>query len=324
MPSNVKRLFLGGAALVLAMSLAHRARGDEPKPESKEARAERLFKEGDAHMEAKRTDLACRAFAQSQEIDPKLGTLLNLAFCHETLGLVATAYAEYNEAAAWAAQRGQRDREEFARQRAAQVAPRMSRARFELPKNQEVAQLELDGNFVPRARWSAFHFLDPGEHLLKVSAPGKKTRALPFKVGDNAAQETIVVAPLEEDVPEQQLVPLTEASTNRRRTLTFVVGGIAVVGLAAGTFLGVRTLQLRDAGQIHCRGKECDPQGVAALDDAHDFATFANIAFGVGLLASGVATYLLVTAPARAQRTVARVAPLVGTREAGVSLVGAW
>jgi hypothetical protein len=287
--------------------------------ESSIMRAERRFKEGEQLFDAKKIAEACAAFAESHDLDPKLGTLLNLAFCHETQGRTATAWNEFNEAAAWAAQRGQSDREAFAHQRAMELARKMPRVEVEVAPG--ITLVEIDDEPLPRARWGKAIFVDPGEHRLRAAAPNKKPRLISFRVEPGISFSEIVLAPLEDEPPPTPKVEddaVTEASANRRRTLTFIVGGVGVLGLAIGTFFGVRTLQKRDAARTHCAGSICDAQGVESYDDAHTAATVSTIAYGIGLAAGAAATYLLITAPSRARPVT------VSVRGMGLSVEGRW
>src|SRR4051812_18986266 len=79
--------------------------------------AEALFQDGRRLMGAGQYEAACRKFAASQRLDPGVGTMLNLADCHEQLGLTATAWAEYHDIVAAARAAGSKDRAETAERR---------------------------------------------------------------------------------------------------------------------------------------------------------------------------------------------------------------
>ena len=61
-----------------------------------------------------------------QRLDPKLGTLLNLAVCHEAQHKYATAWAEFTSAFTLAQRDGQRPRQEFARKRIQQLEGKLT------------------------------------------------------------------------------------------------------------------------------------------------------------------------------------------------------
>src|SRR5437899_11188432 len=71
--------------------------------------AEALFEQGRELMTAQKFSDACPKFADSQKLDPKSSTLLNLANCYEKAGRSATAWATYREAAALAKNEGHED-----------------------------------------------------------------------------------------------------------------------------------------------------------------------------------------------------------------------
>src|SRR5262245_3168255 len=97
------------------------------------AAAETLFTEGRTLMQAGRYDVACDNLAESQRLDPAVGTLLNLADCREHQGRTATAWAIWLEAAAAARTAGQAERESLARQRAEALKTRLVTLTIEVP-----------------------------------------------------------------------------------------------------------------------------------------------------------------------------------------------
>src|SRR6516165_10100597 len=88
------------------------------------AAAQAMFDEGQKAMQAGDFNTACPKLAESQRLDPGVGTLTNLAVCHEKAGLIASAWAEYLEVVTEAQRAGGAQnlkRAEFAKQHAADL-----------------------------------------------------------------------------------------------------------------------------------------------------------------------------------------------------------
>src|SRR5258706_6398517 len=112
-----------GVALACAwMFLQGSAQGQARDP----AGAEKLFAEARKLLDAGKYAEACQRLADSQKLDPGVGTLLNLAQCYEKMGRTATAWATYHEAAAAARANGQMYREQKAARAADGLVPNLS------------------------------------------------------------------------------------------------------------------------------------------------------------------------------------------------------
>lgn len=136
-----------------------------------DAEGERLFREGRELMLEGRFDEACPKIAESQRIDPHVGTLLNLAACHERQGKFASAWVEYQRALTTARSEGQTDRERLAEERIAVVEPRVPwvtiRASSSTPADVEIT---LDGAVVARAAIGKEMPVDAGEHVVRATS----------------------------------------------------------------------------------------------------------------------------------------------------------
>jgi serine/threonine-protein kinase len=158
--------------LLCAAALPSAARADASAQER--AAAQALFDDARKLMADKKFAEACPKLEESQRIDPGLGTLLNLAECQAQIGKTASAWANFLEAAYQAKNAGQTKRETAARERAQKLEPKLSKltiiaapgAKVEIRRDGAVIAPSLVGTAVP---------VDPGEHLVTASAPGKAT-----------------------------------------------------------------------------------------------------------------------------------------------------
>lgn len=156
--------------------------------------AEELFRQGRALLVAGQLQQACAQLQASQRLEPRLGTQLNIAFCQERLGQLATAWQGFQQAASTA--RAQRDgeRERFARERAAALAPRVPRLRLRLPEGTaEQPELTLDG--APLAPGAEELPLDPGEHVVSARRDGAEYWRTRLTLRESERAEVVVPAP---------------------------------------------------------------------------------------------------------------------------------
>ncbi|MCA9632308.1 MAG: hypothetical protein KC766_31865, partial [Myxococcales bacterium] len=128
------------------------------------ATAEALFQQAKKLKDAENYEEACPKFAASNKLDPALGTLLNLADCHEQQGLTASAWAEFLEAATLARRAGQVDRAQVAQERATALESRLVRVSIVVKGKSRIDGLEIkqDGSPVYAATWNTPVPIDPG------------------------------------------------------------------------------------------------------------------------------------------------------------------
>src|SRR5262249_32596115 len=134
-------------------------------------------------------------------IQPKLGTLLNLAICHERQGRTATSWAELTLAIDQARQRRRRDHETFARQHLAALSAQLS---LVVPQWQRPAPhptFEIDDVPMGEAAVGTALPLDPGEHRVRVSAPGRLAWEQTITVGRGPVTRTLAIPELAVDRP---------------------------------------------------------------------------------------------------------------------------
>ena len=141
------------------------------------AAAELLFTEARQLVSEGKYTEACPKFAQSQQLDPATGTLLNLADCYERAGKTASAWMTWLDAATAAKATGQTDRERLARQRSAALQPRLVYLTIKVPDASRIAGISVTRNGEPvrEALWDTSVPVDPDRYTVAASAPGRKS-----------------------------------------------------------------------------------------------------------------------------------------------------
>lgn len=262
------------------------------------ARADVLFDEGKALLEAKDYAAACPKLAESHRLEPGGGSALALAICREGEGKTASAFAAYGDALFYAKRDQRKDREDHATAKMIELEPRLPKLRIVVSaaaKAQGV-RVALDREPLgPALEGTAAH-LDPGEHELSASAPGLPTRVVKVVAVPGQTIE-LVVEPL---VVERVAVPAVPPAVADRglgatRTAGLVVGAVGVVGVAFGTYYGLRALSLGDDVARRCPSSPCGDR--AAVDDndrAHGYARVSDwtLLGGGSLVVVGAAMYL--------------------------------
>lgn len=160
--------------------------------------AEQLFRDGRKFMKEGKLADACDHFERSYRLEPKSGTLLNLADCQEQLGHTASAWDTFLRAKELAVQAHDKRREAEANRRAAAVEGRL--AKLTLVVDHPVAGLVIRRNdaILKPAAWNMTAPLDPGEYRFEASAPGY----LPWSTTTTLApaqHATVEMQPLVED-----------------------------------------------------------------------------------------------------------------------------
>jgi len=107
------------------------------------------------------------------------------------------------------------------------------------------------------------------------------------------------------------------------RTAGWISGGVGIAGLAVGTIFGI--VAISDKSAANCRGNsDCNASDVSSAKSAATVST-VGIIVGSVLLAGGAG--LVLFAPkgdASPAASSLRLMPLVGARDAGMMLGGAW
>ncbi|MDB4939484.1 MAG: hypothetical protein JWP87_6456 [Labilithrix sp.] len=315
------------------------------RAQDQSALAETLFQDAKKLMADRDYTNACPKLAESYRLDPGNGTRLALALCYEGQGKTASAWSLFTEVVAAARQENRSDRETIARAHVASLEPKLSRLVIEVPSSAaRVAGLEVkrDGIVTAEPAWGTAVPVDPGEHVVEASGPGKKRWRSTVKIGPKPDRVTLSIPMLEDETIVAQPTPVVprsgqppavdgataEAGGSGRRTTGFIVVGVGVAALGVGAFFGVRAITKSSEAKSLCSTDACtNPDAVSINSDAKTAARVADVVIGAGLVAVVVGTYLVLSspkgAPARSTKSF-DVRPSADRHGGGVSLQSTW
>ena len=313
-------------------ALASPSRAD-PTAEDK-ALAAMLFKEARELLEHDEIDKACRKFQESQRIDPSGGTLLNLAACFEKQGRIASAWAEFNEALAWARRDDRGDRVQYAYEQMKALEPRLSFVIVDATSSAHLAGFEVrrNGTVVQRAAWGSRIPVDPGKHTIEATSQGYQPWRSEIVVQGQASEVRVVIPPLTAapapkptpvSAPAEPAQPAPTASQSSSVPWpAYALAGVGIVGIGVGSYFGLRAFSKNDEADKQCPGGTCSDEGLELTDEAGTAADVSTVAFAVGAVALGAgATVWLVSGEEREVQTT-RWTPTVGPGHASVSWSG--
>ena len=283
------------------------------------AAAQALFNEGKRLMAAGNYAEACPKFAESQRLDPGIGTMLWLADCHAKTGRNASAWALFAEAEALAAKQGDK-RVAIAREEAKKLEPMLSKLVIDVSAVRDVSDLEIkrDGVVLGRPLWGGPIPTDPGPHRITASAPDKTTWEGTVTVPHDGGTATIAIPALADAPPppppavaaDAPAGPAPDPTRGRtQRVLGIALVGLGVAGAAVGSYFGLQVGSKKDESDPHCSGNDCNATGYELRKDALTAATISDVAFiaaGAALVGGAV---LYFTAPKPLKATVG-AAPL--------------
>ncbi|MEP7126800.1 MAG: hypothetical protein ABJE95_38070 [Byssovorax sp.] len=298
-------------------------------------------------MAAGQSEAACPKFAASQKLDPGMGTKFRLAECYEKVGKTASAWALFLEIGDEARSTKRPEREEIARTRAAALAPKLARMNILVaPASASLPGLVVlrDGTTLDSAISGVALPVDPGEHVLRATAPGKIAwESKPVVAQPSKTVE--VTVPALEDQPRVAVATITppDSPAIERRSLVPLVllGGVAVVTAAfGGIMLGLSGGKANDANAqaASLKGARCvAPPGTntnaacttlvntaKSADSLHNAGV--GMFVGAGVLGAAAITYLLL--PPRVAKkpstTGLRATPVVGPDGAALLVSGSF
>jgi tetratricopeptide (TPR) repeat protein len=262
-----------------------------------DARAKALFDEGKTAFAEGNYGKACDKLAASYKLAQLSSTRGLLAACYEKIGKLASAWVAYRDSAAIAERQGNAERAQAARDKAAELEPKLAKLAIDITAVAKVDGIEItiDGVAQPRAALDTPLPIDGGPHVVAADALGWKRWQTTIDIADGEKQRTAVPA-LVADPAELEAAKggggFKRLPPRKLAGLGLAGGGAITLGVAAA--FGV-------AAKLEWNGSHCTSDGLCpdldAKAKADSAARTANIATvlgvaGVALAATGVVLYV--------------------------------
>lgn len=267
------------AALVLGLVLfAGTAHADSKSA----AAADLLFQQGRELFSQEKYAEASDRFLRSNQLDPAVGTLLNLGDCYKRLGKSASAVAAYRDAGTLAKSRADDKRLAVAEDEVRQLEPKLARLRIVIGAATQGATLLLNGEPVDPSKFASPTPVDPGEETLEASAPGRKSWFVTVQA-EAGTIKTITVPALESRSPGNPLATGLE-----------IGGGIALgAALTFGAIAMFKWSSVEDAcPEQRCPTRRALNEQSGAANTAQILAHASTVTAIVGAAALGLGLYL--------------------------------
>lgn len=243
-PRHTHLRALAPALVGLALAATPLTADADGKPRSK---AEALFDEGRALYDAGKFDLACEKLAESDAVEPAIGTMGLLASCEESRGKLARAYAHFLEAAE-RARRANDKRITFALDSATRLTTRLATLVIEASHPGGVT-IARNGVVVPHGELGLGVLVDPGDVEVVARTDGASWSSKVKLVG---GQRAVVKIPAlaGATAEEQPLKSLAGEPAKPLRTVGLVIGAAGLGGIFAGIGLGVAAADQGSKGLV--------------------------------------------------------------------------
>jgi hypothetical protein len=322
------RYGLSACSLLLVLASATQALAE---PHDDAAAAQALFEQGKKLMAAGKQAEACPKFAESERLDPGVGTLLNLAACYEASGRYASAWSTFLEGESAARADHNAGAARVARSRGDALESKLSKLTITVT-HPDIPGLEVhrDDTVVGQAQWQLPIPADQGTHRVSASAPGRKPWQTEVELKGAGATVEISVPDLAvEPVAAAPPAAPPPAVANAKSGLiaperssehasfgtqrAFSVGALAVgvAGITLGSIFGLKSKAKHDAADSHCDGSSCkDADGVQLRSQAISAGNLSTVSFVVG--AAGLAGGALLWFTASPAKQEEQPTPQVG------------
>lgn len=297
--------FLRSVPLLVSLGWAGVAHADS---DSDREAAQALFDKADELMKQKNFAAACPKLEEVTRLVPDgLGAKLTLAECYEGAGKLASAWSTYSQVESLAVRLNQPDRQTLARDRAAQLKPRLAKLVINVPST--IASLpglaiKRDGKPVGAAQFGEAIPADVGDHTVEATAGGKLPWSVQAKIAADGSTVTVEVEALKDAPPGAQpeqpkLGPPATPEEEPTWLLPFgiAVGSVGVAGLVVGGVMGGLAMGQQSDAEEGCPNGRCSAEGNDARTSAGTFADVSTAMFIAGGVLAAAGVVIIIVAP---------------------------
>jgi hypothetical protein len=250
----------------------------------------------------------------------------NIALCEENLGQLVAAVGDYELAASDA-------RNEDAPEVSREAEARLVGLRGRIPKviikrggDAEAATITLDGVTLGDRVIGRSMNIDPGPHVITGRAPGFQSFRTTVRVAETQV-ETVVVELVPIDASAVATKPPVDKTPEREpespsRTSAYIVGGLGVASLAAGSTMLYLSRRELDTLKQKCDNKRCDPSLESVANRGERYTLLGNIGLGAGFVGVSLGLILFLSGDEGEEESGARMVPTAVGADVGMSYVG--
>lgn len=281
------------------------------------SRAEELFREGRAAMDAGDVVQACAKFEESLSLEASLGPLLNLADCEEKRGRLVRAVVLWREGLAkLPADDGRRD---LATRRVADLERRIPKIVVSADPG---ASILIDSDV---AQAGVPHPADPGKHEIVISGAGP-SRTLQVSVVEGQALAVDGRAGAAEPAPgaPPPSSPPEDAGEGPSLAPAIVAYGVGGAGLVVFGVTGALWLGEKSTVDDQCPDRRCTPEGLEAGDSGQTLGIVNAIGLGTFVAGAALGTILLVTASSGDDEAASAPRATLAVTPGGARISGAF
>jgi hypothetical protein len=271
--------------------------------------------------------------ARSVRLDPSGRALLNLSDCEQQLGELVEAQGHAAQGRELARHKSEAELVTAADAQLESIAKRLPRLTVRLastaPQHCLVAS---DGTVVEAAALGVDVGVNPGAHVLTVSAPGYAERRFDVSLEEGARKEVEVEpgAKLQPDASNAATSPAATTAgpaapegvapkTSPNRALAYSVLAVGAAGVTVGVVTGLAAGSKHTtlAGECDSQGGACPPGSQGDINSFYTLRTASTVAYAIGAAGLVGGAVLWFTAPSPRSDAAAHV--WLGPASAGIA-----